>query len=101
MTVREPDMAYFEAVAKLDRLDELDSEVGPEAGEQDAGKTRHKSREERKEVRGVYGVWSDDGVDKWVGREGRMVQAVLGGQESGRVKVVGKIPHAFCLCELN
>lgn len=101
MTVQEPDMAYFEAMAKLDRLDKLDSAVRPESGDADAGNARHKPRGERKKARGVYGVWSDDGVDKWVGREGRTVQAALGGQESGRVKVVGKIPHAFCLCELN
>lgn len=48
---------------------------------------------------GVYGVWSDDGVDKWVGKEGPLVRGLMGGEEGGRVRLVGKIPHAFCLCE--
>jgi len=49
--------------------------------------------------KGLFGVWSSGNLDGWVGDDGPLVQHSLGGLESGRVRVVEKVPHAFCLCE--
>jgi hypothetical protein len=51
-------------------------------------------------TRGLFGVWSAGNLDGWVGEDGPLVQHSLGGLEGGRVRVVDKVPHAFCLCEL-
>jgi hypothetical protein len=50
-------------------------------------------------TRGLFGVWSGGNLDGWVGEDGPLVQHALGGLEGGRVRVVDKVPHAFCLCE--
>ncbi|KAI9639519.1 uncharacterized protein MKK02DRAFT_39828 [Dioszegia hungarica] len=54
------------------------------------------------EGRGLFGIWAGGNLDGWVGREGEMVQSVMGGEgvdggAGGRVVVVDGIPHAFCL----
>ena len=48
---------------------------------------------------GLFGIWADGQTDGWVGREGPMIQACLGGERGGRVKAIKGVPHAFCLCE--
>jgi hypothetical protein len=50
-------------------------------------------------TKGLFGVWSAGNLDGWVGEDGPLVQHSLGGTEGGRVRVVDKVPHAFCLCE--
>lgn len=50
-------------------------------------------------TRGLFGIWSAGKLDGWVGEDGPLVQHSLGGVEGGRVRVVEKIPHAFCLCK--
>lgn len=48
---------------------------------------------------GLFGVWSANNLDRWVGQDGSLVQAILGGEEGGRVKLLKGVPHAFCLSE--
>ena len=50
-------------------------------------------------TKGLFGVWSAGNLDGWVGEDGPLVQHSLGGADGGRVKVVDKVPHAFCLCK--
>lgn len=50
---------------------------------------------------GLYGIWAEGNIDGWVGREGEMVREVMGGEDSGRVVVVPRVPHAFCLCKFR
>jgi hypothetical protein len=49
-----------------------------------------------KQVDGLYGVWAGGSLDGWVGKEGPLVQEILG---ESRVAVLDNVPHAFCLCE--
>ncbi|WVO16206.1 hypothetical protein L204_103877 [Cryptococcus depauperatus] len=48
---------------------------------------------------GLYGIWSAGNQDGWVGRDGPLVQEYLGKEESGRVKVLSGVPHAFCVTQ--
>lgn len=60
------------------------------------------SAQVRKEpTKGLFGIWSAGNLDGWVGEDGPLVQHSLGGPEGGRVKVVDKVPHAFCLCKFS
>ncbi|ORX36727.1 hypothetical protein BD324DRAFT_651211 [Kockovaella imperatae] len=74
--IRDPDLGWFSEQAMYESAD---------------------STETSQAVRGVYGIWSAGSLDGSVGREGRMVQDALGGPHGGRVKVLHKVPHAFCL----
>lgn len=47
--------------------------------------------------RGLLGLWSGGNLDGWVGKEGPLIQDCLGGVGSGRVVILDKVPHAFCL----
>lgn len=49
--------------------------------------------------KGLFGAWSANNLDGWVGREGPMVRDCLGGEESHRVELLEGVPHAFCLSE--
>jgi len=50
-------------------------------------------------TRGLFGVWAGGNLDGWVGKEGPMVQDLLGGVDGKRVTVLEGVPHAFCLCK--
>lgn len=88
-----PDIGYFEEASAL-------RPVASRVGGAGAERKGVQGMKEVKGAQGVYGIWSDQGVDRWVGREGGLVQRAMGGEDGGRVRIVGKIPHAFCLCEL-
>lgn len=51
------------------------------------------------DTEGLFGVWSAGDLDHWVGKDGPMAQAALGGEGGGRVGVLKGVPHAFCLSE--
>ncbi|WWC89420.1 uncharacterized protein L201_004344 [Kwoniella dendrophila CBS 6074] len=51
--------------------------------------------------RGLFGVWADNNMDGWVGKDGPLVQDALGWEEGGRVKMLEGVPHAFCLTQEN
>ena len=103
-TVLDPDLDYFSAQSHAqDKLLQGPSDLprlsqGDEQDQAAGVKVRKAIVAEEEGCKGVYGIWSEDGVDKWVGREGTMVQTAMEGGQGGRVKVVGRIPHAFCLC---
>lgn len=58
---------------------------------------RSMSSVKTQEGRGLYGIWAGGGLDGWVGREGEMVREEMGDEAGGRVIVVDRVPHAFCL----
>ena len=49
--------------------------------------------------RGIHGIWAEERLDGWVGRDGPMVRDVIGGEQGGRVMILNGVPHAFCLSE--
>jgi len=49
------------------------------------------------ETKGLFGIWSADGLDGWVGKDAPPAQAGLGGEEGGRVRLLKGVPHAFSL----
>lgn len=72
------------------QIRELDTEWFKAQGADQAG-----------ENEGLFGVWTKGNGDGWVGKDGPLVQECLGGEISGRVKVLDGVPHAFCLSKFR
>ncbi|OCF74745.1 hypothetical protein I204_05127 [Kwoniella mangroviensis CBS 8886] len=61
----------------------------------------YKSQNLEDQQRGLFGIWAKGNLDGWVGKDGPLVQDALGGEESGRARLLDGVPHAFCLTQEN